>query len=454
LFNSIFSSSVGDLILELIYEDHIGIDVLEYVSWDKEAIKILQQKKDNEALADASKILVEDPTNKIALQVKINILISQKKYEEAIDTIDKALSLNSNNPILWVLKGRIYLFKKDLSSALNYIEKALWITPKSLAALQEKLLVIFLQEEFNDALIISNLLIKEDPKNFIGWAFRGFCFSKLGKEEEALASLERAIKLNSTDFQVIYEKTKLLAKLNKHKKILRCYKRLLEIDPENTTLWVKYSNLLYRLKKHDDALKGYTSAIQIMIKEKKTGEHFYRYYVDPDTEQLSPKEQVLENYYYHLLLLGPFASTSEWLKNEEVKKYTSGNIFALPGFEDALNYYSTNPKINSKDLHDWHTAGLILYHFKYYVAAANCFRKVVKMNLYSSIGWFYLGMALFMANQFEDGFYAIDRAIKLNPELKDKFKPIFEAIIKRIDVYKQIYLWRLRKKERTYERGS
>ncbi len=290
------------------------------------------------------------------------------------------------------------------------------------------MIVLYSLERFSETIVVSDILIKVDSRNHVGWAFKGFALAKLGENKKALKCLNKATKLNPNDFQTLYEKTKLLIQMKKYKDALKSYKRLIELDHENADLWLKVGNLFFSLKGYWGALKCYDNAIILKMEEKVTHKKLGKYYVESDTTQLTAAEKVMMEYYFSLFGI-------------------SHKMLSLDDVNDALKYIAQNKKIKEKKVQDWYTRGVVLYELGCYYEAINCFRRVIAKKHKHARGWLGLGMALLRNQNFEEGLSAINRAIKLDPSLRESQKEMLDAVMKLIEMYKRIYLARERKSE-------
>jgi YaiO family outer membrane protein len=74
------------------------------------------------AMATYLKVLAVDPTNEIAINSSINILITQKQFSDALKLIDQALSHNPNDRSLLLKKAAVFQENEQFSQAVAILE--------------------------------------------------------------------------------------------------------------------------------------------------------------------------------------------------------------------------------------------------------------------------------------------------------------------------------------------
>jgi tetratricopeptide (TPR) repeat protein len=84
---------------------------------------------------------------------------------------------------------------------------------------------------------------------------RGVALVQLGQRDAALASYQQAIALNPDYAQAHNNLGNLLSDLSRDAEALRCYERATELRPEFTDAWVNRTNLLRRLARYEEALE-------------------------------------------------------------------------------------------------------------------------------------------------------------------------------------------------------
>jgi Flp pilus assembly protein TadD len=97
---------------------------------------------------------------------------------------------------------------------------------------------------YADAIGFFDRAIEIDPDFAYAWYDRGVCLRHLGKDEEALRNIDRAVELAPGDEEFLFNRAELLKKigiLQQRPDILeaavRAYNRVVEINPDQADAW-------------------------------------------------------------------------------------------------------------------------------------------------------------------------------------------------------------------------
>jgi tetratricopeptide (TPR) repeat protein len=116
--------------------------------------------------------------------------------------------------------------------------------------------------ENNDAIILSDCDGKVHTSNYDTWYGRGHCLSKKGKQEEAIAALDRAIEINPT-YAAFFARAVAYANLPDTDKAIGDFKLAAELNQKDPTLW-NYMGLSYAaLQDSAKAIDAYKKAIEL-----------------------------------------------------------------------------------------------------------------------------------------------------------------------------------------------
>ncbi len=129
----------------------------------------------------------------------------QKKYAEGVEAYKKAIELGkndvtTNNNLAYAL----HCMGKD-KEAIKYYDAALAINPSSTLALSNKTHSLRALGDLQGAIDLCSQVIAISPKNDTAWYNRGCYHCLLGKKQEALSDLEKAIELDSSYKQMAKE---------------------------------------------------------------------------------------------------------------------------------------------------------------------------------------------------------------------------------------------------------
>ncbi|MCX7984621.1 MAG: tetratricopeptide repeat protein [Bacteroidetes bacterium] len=195
----------------------------------------------------------------------------QGKNGETLELIDRALKATSKDYRFYFLKGLVYQRLEEIDKAIEHLEKARTLNPKDVGVLSSLALLYDNRKEFNKSdslyeealridpkshLVLNNYsyslcernlqlerclqmaheAITAEPNNAAYLDTYGWILYKLGRYEEAVEYIERAIATGSASAVVHEHLGDVYFKLGKQDKALEWWKRALELTPKNEEL--------------------------------------------------------------------------------------------------------------------------------------------------------------------------------------------------------------------------
>lgn len=157
-----------------------------------------------------------------------------KKFERIIS--GKASGEESSRLIPYDFLGDVEFNKGNYSEASSYYEKALDQDPTELYVVQQILYSYLWTEDLEKILEIRQRVMSTNPRDFLSYYLPGACLGYLGREKDALATINKALKYAKTksqkvDFYGARSNIFLIGK--KWRKALTDANKALQIDPED-----------------------------------------------------------------------------------------------------------------------------------------------------------------------------------------------------------------------------
>lgn len=117
---------------------------------------------------------------------------------------------------------------------------------------------------FEQGVINTTQLIKNDPNNVKAYVARSYFNLKLGKMDEAFADADKAIKMN-TDMALAYwvRSSIYLSEKNDAKKALADINKAMVLEPNNPHLYVVRGRTNFAMRDFNAALNDYNTAIKL-----------------------------------------------------------------------------------------------------------------------------------------------------------------------------------------------
>lgn len=255
------------------------------------------------------------------------ILASQRREVDAVEYFKKAIEKNPKNAEYHYNYALLLFQLNQIEESVREFRKAIALNPREGKYHWALSLVYFQQRKYREGLEELNKAIELDPKNSlykntknnVKKEIKGRILSYLsaGKYAEALAELEEEKKIDHNDSTLYYYSALILLKLNKGEEALAEIEKAIRIE-ERSEYHQLSSLILDSLGKQEEAIKEIKRAIE-----------------------LNPYEEINFYTYAHLLfkkgmikdameMFGKFIemSTQERLLEESIKKMELGILFA------------------------------------------------------------------------------------------------------------------------------
>lgn len=168
-----------------------------WVAWDNLGRALYFLKQYDTSLEALDRAIALKPDSSGAFLFRGFVLHDMNRLEDAIKCYDEVLRLDSNNLGALVNKGNAMRETGDYDSALELFEKSLSLYPDNVDILIGQSLAYDLKGMTEEAIRICNRIFEINPNHPVAFYNRACFNSKIGKLEEALSDLERAIRLDS-----------------------------------------------------------------------------------------------------------------------------------------------------------------------------------------------------------------------------------------------------------------
>ena len=114
-----------------------------------------------------------------------------------------------------------------------------------------------------EALMALEKAIELDPKNATIWASKAYTLAVLFRNEEALMAAEKAIELDPKNTYAWTSKAYTLVGLGRNEEALMAAEKAIELDPKNTYAWTSKAYTLVGLGRNEEALMAAEKAIEL-----------------------------------------------------------------------------------------------------------------------------------------------------------------------------------------------
>ena len=128
-----------------------------------------------------------------------NIAMLEGNFDEGKQYYAKAVSCGYQNPYIYMNLGSAYEDLGDLESALSSYNKAFQLDKYFASAWLKKLELYLAQEQYSEALSVSESMMEFLPDKFEGYHYKFAILMELGNKDEAKMVLDKALELFPDD---------------------------------------------------------------------------------------------------------------------------------------------------------------------------------------------------------------------------------------------------------------
>jgi tetratricopeptide (TPR) repeat protein len=233
------------------------------------------------------------------------------------------------------------------------------------------------------------------------WSEQGRCLGALGRYEEALTSLKKAIELDPNYAIAWVWRVSMLVGLKRYEEALVSSNKAIELDPNNASAWGFQSLLLHELKRYEEALVSSDKVIELDSK------YDWAWVNRGDVlDKLERYEEALASF-HKAIELSPNHAWA-WGERGEV-------LDKLKRYEEALASFDKSIELELNYAWIWGKRGALLNQLKRYEEALASFDKAIKLDPNYAGAWGCRGLVLGKLQRYKEALASFDKAIKLDP---------------------------------------
>jgi len=192
---------------------------------------------------------------------------NKSNHLEALESYEKAIQIDPDNMTAWNGKSMVLeaLSMQTYSKILNLSETKLAKNPQDIGALQTSAMALASlgnREESNQflkkAIDVYDREIKDNPKNATAWFCKAGLISILNGSEEAISAYDKVIELNGSKMiDALITKGNILLNLGRYNESLDTIDKAIQLDPENPSVWYEKATYYNILGKYNESLDAY-----------------------------------------------------------------------------------------------------------------------------------------------------------------------------------------------------
>jgi tetratricopeptide (TPR) repeat protein len=278
---------------------------------------------------------------------------------------------------------------------------------------------------YEDALASVNKALKIQPNSHDIWRDRGVVLSYLGRHEEAIADYKKAIEFKPDDPHTWYNRAITLADLGRTEEALASYDKVIEFKPDYYQGWINRGIMLVKLNRLEEALSSYDKALECepdfalefesefhlaWVNRGSVLDDLHRY-----EEAIASCDKALE--------IKP-DDPSAWNIRGVALYHSNRYEEAITSYDEALRLdpeYGKAWENRNKALGDLNIKGIALANLERFEEAIASFDTILQSQSDFYAAWSNRGIALANLERFEEAITSFDKALKLQPNEANAF---------------------------------
>jgi tetratricopeptide (TPR) repeat protein len=189
-------------------------------------------------------------------------LYRENKLNEAIVAIQKAIAADPGDAVAYNALGVIYSQQGDYEKAMEQFDQAISLKQPYYKAIYNKFNLLLGGGKMDEAIKLLEGVVEKYPDHADGFINLGVLAGRRGEIDKAIGYFDKAIALDSRDFDAYFKKGQLLVVQKRYDEALACFQKVLEIEP-------RYSPATQARQLVEDILQkkreGYIRVRQILV---------------------------------------------------------------------------------------------------------------------------------------------------------------------------------------------
>ena len=173
-----------------------------------------------------------------------NINWDRKDYQKAKYWYERYLTIDSTNPRIIANIADIYSRIDEPENEFKMLQRSIELGSKNPSVYSNIGIKYFKKKDIDNALNSFKTAISIDSFHAISHACLGLCYTQLKRYSEAILHLEKALKLNMVDAQILHATADNYVALNNIPKAINFYKLYLQFSPKDTIVQDRLRKLI------------------------------------------------------------------------------------------------------------------------------------------------------------------------------------------------------------------
>lgn len=301
-------------------------------------------------------------------------LTNQKleRWKAAVHSFDRVLVINPNHVASWIQQGHSLLKLKRPGDAVTAFSRAALLQPQSSTILLAQCTAMNQAQQAEAALTACQKALQADQdweKASVAqaWNQQAQALTLLGKLEEALAAVNRAVGISSDWAEAWSDRAVILWHLKRYDEAIASVKKAIALNPKDARAWANQGRIFRSLNQFQKAVDAYQTAVELDSQDAAT-----------------------------------------WTNLSSV-------LWRLEDYGAALNAADRAIALDFKRVPAWQNRALALIGLEDYVEAQASYERMIAFDKTDAEGWAGLGLVLAKLKQYPAAIEKLQIAVQLNP---------------------------------------
>ncbi|PKC09381.1 hypothetical protein RhiirA5_415757 [Rhizophagus irregularis] len=184
-------------------------------------------------------------------------------YEQAHLYLNEAIKLKEKKPTAWYIRGKIQFKQGNYNDAVKDLTTSIYYNA-NINNLYTILGISYYNNNNDEyALKTFNIMLKNDPNNYLCLKYCAYIYEKQGKFSDTLKKLKNLLSINEKDSLILCYHGEILSKMKKYDSAIPYFTKANNIDPENVHNLTKRAIIYNILQEYDKALLDFNNIIQL-----------------------------------------------------------------------------------------------------------------------------------------------------------------------------------------------
>ncbi|MBX3422392.1 MAG: tetratricopeptide repeat protein [Pirellulaceae bacterium] len=241
----------------------LELDPTNKDAWQAKIALQLASRKFEEARQDAEKLLADDESNDFAFQVVVETLIEMGRLDEVHEILSKRIEKQPENGDYYRWRGRLEMSRDRNDEAISDFSKAIELNPRDFEALLFRGQIYFGQEQIDKASrdVSDSLLI--EPDSSLGVLLRAHVSARQKRYADAIKDMEMLVRHNPSNLGWIMQLASFYQLDNRPRLAIQLLDQLLAENNKEWRAMRTRGDAKLAISQHHEAAEDYRRAVRI-----------------------------------------------------------------------------------------------------------------------------------------------------------------------------------------------